>query len=102
MATRHEWNHDANPDWSLHDVSMHAGVRMVLAELNRLYQAEPALHRWRRRRRRFGHRDAMGRVATPSRSVFALLRTDLTGEGRPVLVVMNATPILRHNYRLAS
>ncbi|MEZ5298775.1 MAG: alpha amylase C-terminal domain-containing protein [Ilumatobacteraceae bacterium] len=100
LATRHEWNHDANLDWSLHDVPMHAGVRMVLAELNRLYQAEPALHR--------GDADADGsgigmqwvESHDAEQSVFAFLRTDPTGEGRPVLVVMNATPIPRHNYRL--
>ena len=34
------------------------------------------------------------------RSVYAWLRNDPTGEGRPVLVVINATPTPQHNYRL--
>ena len=32
--------------------------------------------------------------------MFAFLRTDPTGEGRPILVVLNATPSPHHNYRL--
>ncbi|MEQ9164211.1 MAG: alpha amylase C-terminal domain-containing protein, partial [Ilumatobacter fluminis] len=100
LATRHEWNHEANLDWSLHDVPMHEGVRLALAELNGLYLTEPALHR--------GDADADGsgigmqwiESHDSEQSVFAFLRTDPTGESRPVLVAMNATPIPRHNYRL--
>jgi 1,4-alpha-glucan branching enzyme len=100
LATRQEWNHDANLDWSLHDVPMHTGVREVLAELNQLYRDEPALHR--------GDVDADGsgigmqwiESHDGARSVFAFLRTDPTGEARPVLVVLNATPSPQHNYRL--
>jgi 1,4-alpha-glucan branching enzyme len=100
LATRQEWNHEANLDWSLHDVPMHAGVRETLAALNRLYRDEPALHR--------GDSDADGsgigmqwvEAHDAERSVFAFLRIDPTGEGRPVLVVCNATPTPHHNYRL--
>jgi 1,4-alpha-glucan branching enzyme len=100
LATRQEWNHDANLDWSLHDVPMHAGIRGVLAELNELYHAEPALHR--------GDADADGNGIgmqwieshDAQQSVFAFLRTDPSGESRPVLVVLNATPAPHHNYRL--
>ena len=36
----------------------------------------------------------------PGRGVFAWLRTDPTGESRPVLVAVNATPTPQENYRL--
>jgi 1,4-alpha-glucan branching enzyme len=38
-----EWNHDASLDWHLLDDPMHAGLRRLVADLNRLYRAHPAL-----------------------------------------------------------
>ena len=100
LATRQEWNHESNLDWSLHDVPMHEGVRLAIAELNGLYLTEPALHR--------GDADADGsgigmqwiESHDAENSVFAFLRTDPAGESRPVLVALNATPVPRENYRL--
>jgi len=96
LATRSEWNHDATLDWSLHDADQHAGVRLLLAELNALYASEPALHR--------GDSDANGIQWVESddadRSVYAWIRSDPTGRARPVLAVFNATPVPQHDYRL--
>jgi 1,4-alpha-glucan branching enzyme len=117
LATRREWAHDDTLDWSLHDIGLHSGVRAVLADLNRVYADEPALHR--------GDSDpgAMRWVegSDADRGVFAWLRLDPrhqhlvddAGDGnrdgdagatdptaRPVLCVMNATPMPQHNYRL--
>ena len=96
LATRSEWNHESTLDWSLHDVDWHRGVREWLGDVNRLYAAEPALHR--------GDSDPGGiqwiEGADADQSVYAWLRKDPTGESRPVLVVFNATPTPRHNYRL--
>jgi 1,4-alpha-glucan branching enzyme len=39
-----EWNHDRGLDWQLLDEPMHAGMRQYVRDLNRRYQAEPALH----------------------------------------------------------
>ena len=64
-AARSEWNHDATLDWGLHDAPLHSGVRRLVADLNRLYRDEPALHRgdadpagfrWIDRRRRHPQR----------------------------------------------
>jgi 1,4-alpha-glucan branching enzyme len=96
LATRAEWNHESTLDWSLHDADMHRHVRQWLADLNRAYASEPALHR--------GDSDPGGmqwvEVGDADQSVYAWLRKDPSGDGRPVLVVINATPMARHNYRL--
>ena len=96
LATRAEWAHEGTLDWGLHDAPGHAGVRRLVADLNRLYATEPALHR--------GDCDANGmrwvEGADADQSVYAYLRFDPAGAARPVLVVVNATPVPRHNYRL--
>jgi 1,4-alpha-glucan branching enzyme len=100
LATRSEWNHDATLEWFLEDVPAHAGVRKVIAELNRLYKSEPALHRGDTGSGQHGPGMQWVEAHDSARSVFAWLRTDPTGEGRPVLVVVNATPSPQWHYRL--
>ena len=39
-----EWNHDDSLQWHLLDYAPHRGLNQYIADLNRLYQAEPALH----------------------------------------------------------
>ena len=39
-----EWNHDRSLDWHLLDQREHAGVQRLVRDLNRLYQASPALY----------------------------------------------------------
>jgi 1,4-alpha-glucan branching enzyme len=39
-----EWNHDRSLDWHLLEDPAHAGLRRYVQDLNRHYQAEPALH----------------------------------------------------------
>jgi 1,4-alpha-glucan branching enzyme len=100
LATRKEWNHDATLDWHLEDAPAHAGVGKVIAQLNRLYQDEPALHRGDTGDGEHGPGMEWVEAHDSGRSVFAWLRTDPTGEGRPVLVVVNATPSPQQHYRL--
>ena len=75
---------------------MHAGVRILIADLNALYQREPALHR--------GDSGGGGmrwvEAHDADHGVFAWLRVDPTDQARPVLVVVNATPTPQYNYRL--
>jgi 1,4-alpha-glucan branching enzyme len=96
MAVSGEWNHESTLDWGLHDVPAHAGIRQLVTDLNRLYAAEPAMH--------CGDSDHMGmrwvEGADADQSVYAWLRLDPRGSDRPVLVVVNATPVPRSNYRL--
>src|SRR4029077_8204565 len=40
-----EWNHDAALPWDLLDDPNHRGVQLLVADLNSLLRAQPALHR---------------------------------------------------------
>ncbi len=44
FGQRWEWNHDGELDWGLLADERHAGIFRCVAELNRIYRAEPALH----------------------------------------------------------
>jgi 1,4-alpha-glucan branching enzyme len=39
-----EWNHDGNLQWDLLQWSSHQGLQKYVADLNRIYRSEPALH----------------------------------------------------------
>ncbi len=91
----HEWNHDGSPEWHLLDAPGHRGVQRLVRDLNRLYAAEPALHR------KDCEPDGFSWVIGDDfhNSVFAWLRRG--GEGTaPLLVVVNMTPVMRENYRI--
>ena len=45
LAMPAEWDHESTLPWDLHDTGAHAGVRRLVADLNQLYLADPALHR---------------------------------------------------------
>jgi 1,4-alpha-glucan branching enzyme len=96
MATRQEWAHEGTLDWSLHDVPAHAGIRRFVTDLNHCYAAEPALHRGDGSVAGFSWLEAND----VDQSVFAYLRLDPSGEARPIVTVVNATPMVRTNYRL--
>ncbi len=95
FAQRHEWSEGRGLDWQLLDAPAHAGVRTLVADLNRLYREMPALHA----------RDCEAEgfewliVDDADNSVFAWLRK--AGEDRPpVAVVANFTPVPRDRYLL--
>ena len=100
LAPWTEWGHDSTLDWGLHDAPMHEGVRKLVAELNRLYRSEPALHRGDTSTNAGGPGMQWVEAHDAAGSVFAWLRTDPTGQSRPVLVAVNATPTPQQNYRL--
>ena len=93
FGQRNEWTHDGELAWPRpHDEANHGLTRWV-ADLNRAYRAEPALHQvdfeptgfeW------IDHRDAEA-------SVIAFLRRPRHG-GAAILVVCNLTPVPRENY----
>jgi len=39
-----EWNHDDSLQWHLLEYAPHRGLQKFIADLNRLYQSEPALY----------------------------------------------------------
>lgn len=89
-----EWNHDQSLDWHLLEQPEHRGIARLVADLNRLYRAEASLGATDHDPDNF--RWVVADDA--SQSVYAWLRD--SPSGRPVLAVMNATPIPRLGYHL--
>ncbi len=98
-----EWHHDHPIAWAQLDAPLHRGVMTWVAELNRLYRAEPALHQLD------NHPDGFEWVVLDDgeNSVVAWLRYPAqagadVGDSlaRPVLCVMNHTPLVRSDYRI--
>ncbi|MBO1900953.1 1,4-alpha-glucan branching protein GlgB [Leucobacter weissii] len=90
-----EWDHGSELDWGVLRDPGHAGVQSLVRDLNRLYRAQPALHRG----------DADGRgfqwllVDAVDDQVFAWLRRGAPGDPH-VVVVLNLTPVERTGYRV--
>ncbi len=93
IAQTREWNHDGSVDWHLLESPAHQGVKRWVAALNALYRDAPALHgldfdpegfRW---------------IVGDDRnnSVLAFVRRGPPPE-KDVLVILNFTPVPRHNY----
>ena len=89
-----EWNHDGELDWSLLDQPDHAGLQRLVRDLNRLYTAEPALHRLDAKAE--GFEWIVGDDAT--NSVFVFLRK--APGCAPLLCALNATPEPHYGYRV--
>ena len=90
-----EWNHDKSLDWHLLDAGpYHRGVQRLVADLNRLYRAEPALHQQDSEPAGFAWMDC----ADADQSVVAFCR--FARDGGVVLCVANFTPVPRPGYRV--
>ncbi|MNP95404.1 1,4-alpha-glucan branching enzyme GlgB [compost metagenome] len=93
LAQPAEWNHDGTLDWNLLDHPGHQGMQRLVADLNRLYCRQPALHAL--------DADPAGFAWTilddQDNSVVAFVRSD--GQGH-MLAVSNFTPVTRHGYRV--
>ena len=95
FAQLREWNHDASLDWHLLDQPAHAGVQRLVADLNALQRALPALHQRDFRPDGFewiDHQDA-------ARSLLAFVRHGAEGTA-PVLVLCNFTPQVQSGWRV--
>ncbi len=93
IASPGEWNHDSPLPWHLLDDPRHEGVAKWVADLNRLYRAEPSLHLSDHRPERFRWVVADDTAA----STLAFIRS--AADARPVLVVSNFTPTVWTAYR---
>jgi 1,4-alpha-glucan branching enzyme len=94
IGQHREWSHDGEVDWALLQDPAHAGLQMLLRDLNKVYAREPALHA--------SDADPAGFDwivgADAANSVFAFLRRH---EGaKPLVVVLNMTPVPREGYRV--
>jgi 1,4-alpha-glucan branching enzyme len=89
-----EWGHDAELSWHLLENPEHAGIRLWLEDLNRLYREEPALHELDFHPGGFEWVEAND----GAHGVLAFLRKASGGD--EILAVFNLTPVPRDNYRI--
>jgi 1,4-alpha-glucan branching enzyme len=92
-----EWNHDESLDWHLLRFPSHEGVRRLVADLNRVYVQEPALHVLDCAPGGFEWLDCNDSHA----SVLSFMRRSRSGEDT-VLAVFNFTPVPRLAYRVGA
>jgi len=90
-----EWNHDQSLDWHLLDDPLHQGVKTLIADLNRLYRSQGALHEKDCDPEGFAWIDA----SDTANSVFLYLRRGQDGTP-PVVIALNMTPVVRPDYRV--
>ncbi len=96
FGQRREWAHEEALEWWVLDAHPeHAGLQRWVADLNRRYRAEPALHQVDFDPAGFEWIDCHD----AEESVIAFLRKPRAG-GAPVLVACNFTPVPRPNYVL--
>ena len=91
-----EWDHSRGIDWSLTEHWPHGGIQALVSRLNALYREESALTLLDDRPEGFEWVD----FRDTGNTVWSFLRKAPAGQGRDILVVVNATPVLRSGYRL--
>ena len=89
-----EWNHDTSLDWELLKLPRHDGLRRLVQHLNYVYKNEPALWQLDDTYEGFDWID----FHDADNSVVSFLRK--TRDGDIMAFVVNATPVVRYNYRL--
>ncbi|WP_461784795.1 1,4-alpha-glucan branching protein GlgB [Prosthecobacter sp.] len=89
-----EWKHDASLDWHLFLGEEHSGLQKLVRDLNHLYITRPSLHTKDHEAGGFSWLDAND----AENSIFAFARSSTDGD--KVYVLVNATPVPRHGYRV--
>jgi len=96
FGQRREWSHERSLDWHLlRESPLHGQLQLLVGELNRLYRTLPALSQLDTEPAGFEWIAA----DDMDNSVYAFMR-HARDSSPPVLVVINATPIPRFNYRV--
>ena len=88
-----EWTHDSSLEWHVLQWPVHSGVQKWVAQLNRVYREQPALHELDTEPAGFEWVDAND----GDNSVLSFLRRNAAGTEH-VLVVCNFTPVPRVKY----
>jgi 1,4-alpha-glucan branching enzyme len=97
FGQRSEWAHDRQLEWELLAYAPHVGIQRWLADLNRVYRAEPALHQGDLLPSGIEWIDCNDAES----SVISLIRKGRTTQDI-ILVVCNFTPTPRPNYRVGA
>jgi 1,4-alpha-glucan branching enzyme len=96
IAQYREWNHDVGLDWHLLEFPLHAGVNRWLEDLNKAYRDIPAMHELDMSPEGFEWIDC----CDTENSIVSMTRHGKSENARDVVVVMNYTPMARHNYQI--
>jgi 1,4-alpha-glucan branching enzyme len=100
IAQWREWDHAHSIDWHLLDYQPHAGMQRLVKRLNALYRSEPALFVLDDKPEGFQWVD----FQDSDNTVWSFLRkASISAEampGRDLLVIVNATPVVRYSYRV--
>ena len=89
-----EWNHDAGLDWWVLGRESHAGLRLLVGDLNRVYREHAALHECEYMSSSFEWIDSHD----AEKNVLSFLRK--ASGGRQIVIVCNFSPVVRVNYRI--
>ena len=90
-----EWTESGSLDWYVLDYPLHRGVLECVADLNRVYRAEPAL--WEADHRPEGFQWLVGDAREDNVLAYARFSAD----GSRVLVsLVNFSPVVRHHWRV--
>ena len=95
FAQRHEWQHDYSLDWHETHDPYHNGMQLWIAQLNTIYQEQPALYQNNYSVEGFEWIDTSDNV----NCVVSWLRKGDNPEDN-LIFVANLTPVVRHNYRI--
>ncbi|MHB1422073.1 MAG: 1,4-alpha-glucan branching protein GlgB [Gemmataceae bacterium] len=90
-----EWNHEESLSWQQLEQPLPAGVQQWVADLNRVYRAEPALHERDCERQGFEWIDCNDSTS----SVLSFVRKAASAN-EMILVVGNFTPVTRRQYQV--
>ncbi|HEY8130652.1 MAG TPA: 1,4-alpha-glucan branching protein GlgB [Thermoanaerobaculia bacterium] len=96
IAQWREWNHDASLDWWLLDYLPHAELQRWVEDLNRTYRDVQSLHELDTHAHGFEWIDC----CDTENSIVSLLRKSHSNPEQFVAVVLNFTPVPRHNYAI--
>jgi 1,4-alpha-glucan branching enzyme len=97
IGQRGEWVHDGSVEWHLLQFAPHAGLQRWMADLNRFYRNEPALHEFDCDPSGFEWIDCNDAEG----STLSLIRKGKSTDAI-VLVACNFTPVPRINYRVGA
>ena len=89
-----EWKVGWELDWGLFSIDWHGGIKRLAADLNHLYQRDPALHQLDFEPAGFQWLDCND----ADHSVYSFIRR--AQDGQCTIVVLNFTPVPRHGYRI--
>jgi 1,4-alpha-glucan branching enzyme len=95
FAQRDEWGETKSLDWHLLQYDPHRGIQRLITDLNHLYAAQPALHQVDFEWQGFDWIDAND----GDNSVLSFIRRGIDPD-ELVVVIVNATPVIREGYRL--